>query len=612
MRRRALALHGPSRTSLALLSLLVFAAVPASAGEARNVALKRSDVVLMYPGSLEVFRQYGATVVAWGGRPWGTDDKAIADWRRRVAEARSLGVRYRGNVDFRVAFGGMIDFDPHFMDSVCRTLDGKPITVPWLWDQKHNGNPAYWFCTNSPSYREYIKSQAKLALTADMDGLHADDYNGTAGTHWQGGCFCPWCMAAFRDCLAKDVPREALEKAGVSSLQGFDYGEFLRARGVTTEQFRSQVELYPPRLPLAQEYLAFQLKAATAWVGKFKSYAEELAGHPLVLSVNSSVSDPHSICVAPVVDYFVGEVDHEASSRAVSAGPIWSYKLAEALSRPVAATAGGTDWAYVKEHGCPGLVRTWIAQSYAFGAQLMAPTHQWCYTKEKGTHWYDSAPGDYDYLYRFVREHADLFDGYDAVAPVGLLYSNGAFRRWHTQAKDACTQLARLNVPFRLVLAEDDLLPNRLRADDLKGLSALVVAQPTDLDAEQQAVLDGAKAIVVAWPDEARLRALAPEVRVEGAQNVTVVPRVRTGDAAAPFVCHLVNRNYQVEGDLVRARKDFTLRLPRALFGADIGRATLYAPGEAPVELTLKRLADGVEISIPELDLWAVLKLERM
>jgi len=604
--------HAILCAALTVIAATAWAGAEALAGEAQNLAIKPSDVVFMYPGSPELFREYSATVVAWGGRPWSGDQKAVEEWRRRIADARALGVRYRGNVDFRVAFAGMIDFDPNFMNSVCRTLDGQPITVPWLWDRKHKGNPAYWFCTNSPSHREYLKSQARLALSADMDGLQIDDYGGTAGTHSQGGCFCRWCMAGFRDYLRQNVSPQALGKLGINSLDGFDYGEFLRGRGVTTEQFRKESAAYPPKLPLAQEFVSFEFRTSTAWVAEFRAYAEKLAGHPLAVSVNSPVSGPNSALVAPVASYFVGEVRHDAASLAVPSGPVWSYKLADGLDRPLAATASGEDWAFVKEKHVPGLVRTWVAQAYAFGHQLMAPTRQWCYTKEKGAHWYESAPGDYDYLYQFVREHADLFDGYESVASIGLLYSNTAFRRWHVQAEKACAQMALKNVPFRLVPAGDDWMADRLRAEDLKGLKALVVTEPTDLDAAQQAVLEGAKALTVIWPDEKRLFELAPpEIAVDGASNITVAPRARAGDPTAPFVCHLVNRNYVAQKDSMEPQKDFTLRLARSLFGADVDRATLYAPRQAPVELKVSRSPEGVTITVPELDLWAVLKLDR-
>ncbi len=48
----------------------------------------------------------------------------------------------------------------------------------------------------------------------------------------------------------------------------------------------------------------------------------------------------------------------------------------------------GGDWAFVKEHNVPGLVRGWVALSYAAGHCFMVPHRQWCYTPERGTHWY--------------------------------------------------------------------------------------------------------------------------------------------------------------------------------------------------------------------------------
>jgi len=82
--------------------------------------------------------------------------------------------------------------------------------------------------------------------------------------------------------------------------------------------------------------------------------------------------------------------------------------MADAMGRPLAATASGQDWAFVKERGCSGLVRSWIAASYASGHALMAPHRQWCHTEEKGTHWYDGPREAYAPLYRFARQHTAL------------------------------------------------------------------------------------------------------------------------------------------------------------------------------------------------------------
>jgi len=326
---------------LTLCAVIMMVSVASSA----QVTVNRSDVVFMGAKSPDIYQAYGATMVSWVCNAGGDTEQAIEGFKQRVNEAHGLGMRYCAGLAFRTAFASMIDFDANFLDSVCRRLDGEPILVPWLWDHKHkDGHPAYWFCTNAPGYREYLRHQTRLAMVTQVEGLHIDDYNGTAGTEWQGGCFCPHCMAAFRDYLRQNVSAQRLAECGVQSLDGFDYGEYLRAQGVTVEQYRQRVN---SSLALGPEYLTFQYQAAAAWVGEGHSYAEQLAGHPLMLSVNSSASGPKALVIAHRLTYFCGEVPRAASSLQVPTEPIFVFKLGDALGRPQVSTASGQDWAYV-------------------------------------------------------------------------------------------------------------------------------------------------------------------------------------------------------------------------------------------------------------------------
>ncbi|MBM3497248.1 MAG: hypothetical protein FJX74_01135 [Armatimonadetes bacterium] len=590
-----------------MVMLLILA--PMAVGHVQEAHVKRSDVVFMGPKSGDIYDAYGATMVSWGGGAWSEDPKAVEQFGRRVQDAHDRGMRYCAGLAFRTAFAKMIDFDEErFMESVCRTLDGEPITVPWLWDHAHKGHPAYWFCTNAPGYRAYLKHQADLATLTDIEGLHIDDYNGTAGTEWRGGCFCPHCMAAFREYLKANVPAEELAELGITSPDGFDYGEWLRARGTTVDEYRKTVDW---KLPLGPEFVTFQYRAAAEWVGEVRRYAEERIGHPLMLSVNSSANGPKALVIASKLTYFCGEVDHRAESLQVPDAPVFVFKLGEALGKPQVCTASGQDWAYVMAEGKPGLVRTWIAQSYAFGHQLMAPHRQWAYTQEKGTHWYESKPEDYADLYRFVRGHAELLDDYEPLAEVGVVYSNAAFRANKNQARDACYALAHANVPFRLLIAGDDWLDDRLAADDLTGLKAIVIADPLPLDAEQQTVLDAAADRLVTWPDEARLRQLAPaSVSVGGAEGIMALPRAVPGDDARPVVVHLLNLNYSGDLDGVARQANVTLTLGKSLLGRAVSKATLFAPGAEPLDLPIAGAADRLRVSLPELGLWGIVALQ--
>jgi len=563
-------------------------------------AIRRSDVVFMYDNPKR-YEAYGCTALGWAGRQ-------NAD---HIRAAHAAGVRqFSSSVGFLTEFRRVIDFSDDHLDAACRNFEGKPFIVPWLWDHKHKGKPAYWWCTNSPLYRKYLDSRLAEVTRLPVDGLHIDDYRGTSGSiTWLGGGFCRHCLAAFREYLKNNVAREKLAKLGITDLEKFDYREFLIGRGVKAADYNRRRS----RLPLADEFYRFHITANNVYVAAYHKRARQLAGRPLSLSVNSGLSNPHALVVAPHLSYFCCEVHHGASSRRPGSHPVYIYKLADGLGRHVASTAAGQDWAFISANKLPGLVRTWAAMSYAFGHTLMAPQRQWCYTKQKGTHWYDGPTEEYAWTYRFVRRSARLLDGYEAVAPVAVIYSNAANRAGRGRVEAICAELARANVPFTVLIAGDELLDYRLSAGRLAKARAVVVPKSFSVDAAQQKLLDRARADgrLVTWPDKQKLAKLvgAP-VTVEGADRVWAVPRAAPGDRSRPVVVHLLNRNYDAKADAMIVQRNVKLRLRRDLFGGrKLARAVAHAPKAEPVTLEVTSDADHTTVVLPELDLWTIVEL---
>ncbi|MFH1922153.1 MAG: hypothetical protein ABIP48_20005, partial [Planctomycetota bacterium] len=475
---------------------------------------------------------------------------------------------------------------------------------------EYKGHPFYWWCTNSPLFRAYLESRLASVMKAAPDGLHIDDYTGTAGTvTWLSGCFCRHCTAGFRKYLAKNVSKEKLSELGITELDTFDYRQFLLDRGVTPEDYQRR----RASLPLGAEFHDFHVKTNNAFVAQYRRRAEEIRGKPLTLCVNSGLSSPQNLVIAPHLSYFCCEVPHNAAARAAAQHPIYVYKLADGLDRPVTSTASGQDWAYVNEHSSPGLVRTWIALSYAHGHTLMAPHRQWCYNKEKGTHWYTGPTGEYAYVYQFVRQNARLLDDYEALCPVAVVYDNAARRKGKGNIEPIAVALAEKNVPFTVVVAGDDWLDYRLDGERLARFEAVVATQDLAMDEPQRKLIDQAEADgrLVVWPDPERLEKLVPApVVVEGSEHVGVVPRAIPGNKAAPVVIHLLNRQYDGRNDTMVPQKNFTLRLGHDLLGKrSFTKATLHAPNEAPVAIPLNSDQDQTAIAVPELKLWTILEL---
>jgi len=585
----------------ALAGLLPATLCIPSNSRAGDRAIRRSDVVFMYDNSAMI-EAYGCTVMGWAGRP----DRA------HIRQAHQAGIRsFSVSVGWLTEFAGMVDYSDDFLDAAARNFAGEPFTVPWLWDHTHQGQPAWWFCSNAPLYRAFLESRLEQRMPLGPDGLHIDDYRGSSHTvTWLAGCFCRHCLAGFRRYLADTVPAEQLEHLGITDLETFDYRAFLQARGVTPEDYQSR----RGSLPLAQEFYTFHIRANSAYVGAYRRKAEDLHGGPLHLSVNSGLSNPQALAIAPQLSYFCCEVHHGAENLKPTTHPISIYKLGDGLDRPVASTASGQDWAFVAEQHKPALVRSWAALSYAFGHTLMAPHRQWCYTQEKGTHWYNGPEQEYAWLYRFVREQARLLDGYEAVAKVALVYDNAANRRGRGRIEPVCTALAERNIPFTVAVAGDNWLDDRITAAQLADYDAVITAcDPRDMDHAQQQVLEAVRQDerLLQWPDDPRLAALAGSpITVEDAEPVMVVARAKPGDPDAPVVLHLLNRAYDGAEDKLLPRENLRLRIdPRTFPGRRFSRARFHRPRAEAIDLAMQSGDEGTEVKVPRLDLWGLVEL---
>lgn len=604
---------------LPILILLLSAAQANDSGPSRP--LNHSDVVFMGGADKAVYEAYATTVVDWGGHAWSDNDKAKTEFRTRVKLAQDLGIQYNAGIGMLTEFLGMIKSCSEHERAICRTLDGKPITVPWLWDHKVDGQlgKAWWFCSNSPLYQKYLRDLTARAMAGEPDGYHIDDFGGTTGTFWMGGCFCESCMPLFRDYLRKHIDAGKLRALGIETLDGFDYGKWL-----LTKHVKDGAEFARKRssLPLHAEFQEFQAKADGDVVRGLQEHAAKLRGKPLARSVNGSPPSPQAFVVRPHMDHYSCEIGMGAPgsewsgvpTKKLTASAAFVYKCTDMAGRGIAGTADGHSWAYVNEKNAVNLCRYWISESYAFGHCFMAPSsHQWCYTKEKGTHWYKARPEDYADLYQFVRKNAALFDGYETVAQVGIVFDHKGWRHGRKSAQAAATALVEANIPFALVAAGDELLNLRLDATKLAKFKTLIVPPELMLDPAQQKVLDRIppdKRLV--WKDaRSLLAAIELPLAIEGAADVWALPRRNLRQSKSPLIVHLLNRNHDFATDRTAPQQNLTLRLRRSLFGGTPPtQCTAFVPGCEPTSLSIASDDAGVQVKIPALKLWSVLRVE--
>ncbi len=319
---------------------------------------------------------------------------------------------------------------------LCRDVNGQPIQVPWLTDHRHQGVPYWWCCTRQPLFRQFLEERVTGTVRKGAHGVHVDDHLGTSGALFLGACFCDRCVEGFR---ARDPDYRSTVRAWLGDAPAGD-----------TRRVQDH--------PLWREWSVYHLRGAAAFMAELRALAAREAGREVPMSANAGLLWPNHLADYRALDFFSAEIEHAAADLRFTDRPLFAYRLADAMGRPLAATASGQDWAFVKEHGRSGLVRGWIAASYAAGHSLMAPHRQWCHTEEKGTHWYEGPRGAYAPLYRFVRENRALLDDHEPWAEVGLVMPHRSFaddrERWIGMGE----ALSAAGVPYRIVVGGDDVV----------------------------------------------------------------------------------------------------------------------------------------------------------
>lgn len=550
------------------------------------LVLKRSDVVFMYQAPKTVYEAYGATVLAWGGTP-----------KAKSAE-QAAGLKYFGSVGMVTEFGRYHErFPDTYEQGLCRNLQGEPFKVPWLTDMQHKGVPYWWCCTRQPLFRQYISERVVETVKGGVDGVHIDDHLGTAGALFvENGCFCAQCVREFRDYL-QGLPAEELAGIGVPEPGSFDYAATLRKWQAEKPGRKATGH------PLWQRWRAWQLRGAAAFMGELRTLAARTAGKPLPMSANAGLMWGPHLNDYRALDWFSAEVDHHASQKALNDEPLAAYRIAQAVNRPLAATASGWDWAYIKENNLPGLAQSWIALSYAAGNCLMCPNRQWCYTPQKGTHWYEGPQQKFAPLCRFVRQNASLFDDGQTFPDVIVAYAQRTFDREQWKFTDTCHRLAAANLSFQLALGGDEVVEHPLAREDFSGPAPVLVLGPADFQPDDQALLALLPAARKLESVKAALAKVTPAVRVTGAGQLRVLPRIKPGSA----VIHLVNWNYNPARDAVEPAKEVRLNLnTRALGVPGAKRATVFAPEKEAVPLEVR----DDTLVVPEVGLWAVIELK--
>jgi len=592
-----------------------------------------SDNISLVPQD-RVVKDWGGNVLMWG-EPAASEVEAagvnlkLERLKVQIAKGREDGVRlYMGGIFFvphSNIYFKYLAADPTLQEAAIRDIEGKRMLLAWMVDHTYRGVPQYWTCSNNPRSREFYRECVTAAMEAGYDGICIEEPRGSSVSLFAGGCFCDHCMEGFHDYLEKKFTPEELKQKGILNIEDFDYREMVRDVADTREAW---VRAYRQgKIPLVADFQDFQVKAAAALVKEMRELAKRMGGEDIIVGAFGAMLGPTWLVNSQYLDFYCSEHKYGPPPEGYKQ-VTFTYELARALEKPISWSNGNpTAWTYLKQNKAFNMVKGWIALSYAFGHNFGIPHYGWAFPRTKVERW-DRHPKnsesctphfllpteDYIPFYQFVTRNAELFDDYEAVEQVGVLYSHAAIRKRKNEVHNVCWSLLKTNIPYGLALAGDDWLANRLTEKDLSKFEFVVVPEPIMLEGEQQRVLDEwtAKGRAVPWKDvDDVLTRIEPFVSLKSKSNILIRPRKNPSNSTVPVVIHLLNLDYDLAKDAMNRQTDITICLAHKLMDdRDVRSITLLSPESESIQVPFENKPDGVYVSIPEVDIWGMLKLE--
>jgi hypothetical protein len=243
----------------------------------------------------------------------------------------------------------------------------------------------------------------------------------------------------------------------------------------------------------------------------------------------------------------------------------------------------------------------------------MYSNRQWGFTEETGTMYYQVPLPIYEPLCSFITENRDLFDGYEAVAQVGLLYDNAACNDGNWWVREVNRDLHYANIPTALVVKGDKRLRFSTPTEQLEEYDLLLVPEGSLTGEPLNEMFETAreKGKLLEWTgmDELVDR-IDPQIQLTRGDKIWTLPRRKNSGKGPELVIHLLNQDYDAVSDRMNRKSDFELFVSRELTGGHpAGRAWIYSPGSQPAELEVERTEGGARIRLPDLDLWAIVKI---
>lgn len=556
-----------------------------------------------------------------------TDEADVPAWKALVdrwhAQGKLFFAEVRPATPLGKTFETLMD-DPGLRESGIVNFEGRFLAPKWQSGRTHKGHPVRFFCSNNPRYRSFLRYLIYLYHEAGADGLFVDDVGGNPKAPSEGGCLCPYCIARFRTYLREKYPPEQWRALQFGDLDTFDYKQVVRSHATDLESFAAARRA--GTIPLMDEFADFQWQSDVELFKSLHAEMDKLCGRHVPMAWDNFNYGASRMPYYPTLDALAPEINFglfatgEGDNTRLPRTTVMLNRLSDSLGKWYSPIPAPPTWRVNKAQNLTGLLRLWVAATYANGGLPRYPRKGWADITDGVVDWYFPPKEEFKPLYDFVRSHRTLFDPYENVAQVGVVFAERPAAVIGggpaSSLKHVVESLVNLNVPFATAIAGERLLTQRLSPADSQRFEVILVPESARLSGEQQQLVDTWKKQGIAFTvspkdDVAKLIAgrVTSWVAVESKHDVCLFPRVIPGDKSAPLVCHVVNWNYDPATNQTPPQKDVQISLRTELTGAKVTKVVYHTPEKAAQTLAFTLRDGAVHVIIPGLALWGVLEV---
>ena len=592
------------------LFLLIFSLTNALA-QYGNGQIKKSLVLFTQPGgeSEANYGHFNADGLHWGfmlGQ--GIDnDTEMNNWAQGVENRRANDRYFFGRGEYDWGWKWMIDYMGNNVDDYwAKDLNGNNIN----WSTAaHKGVTHGWQSHQGPLFTEFLKHQVDRMTMAPISHMMFDSQTSATRTlHWKGGDFSSPSMDGFREYMRNKYTTQELSNKGITNIDNFNYRQFLLNAGIDLQTYKNRAGRINGNIPLYEDFVYFQRQALNDVMDNVFDYVDtKRPGIPIGATTN--LVEPRGFIFSDRLTYLAGEFPHDYDPNASPPTQmVLHYKLAEDLNKTLIFFPYPDAFNDLQNRNAPRQSRGWIAQSYAMGSIFTIPGKVW--TNNANGNW-DMGHENHADLYTFVKNHSELFDDYKALSNVALTYSvyasllEGGMNGSGT-SRTTLDALIKDNISFDMKIFGDPDRPLMPSNDELIAYDVIVQDNDKQYFTNAQTQLlnnQGAHVIDYTANSLANIRSQLSwklEVLQNGTINngiISTLPRTSTIDPSAPYVIHLINRDYDQSIDNAKTHNNVSVKIPTNMFDKMITEAQLHIPGQASVTLALNTNIDG-EITV--------------